>query len=195
MPNVDAPSGLRPIRYRSGLPYAGGANKYYVPATDATDLFIGDPVILAGSADADGVATVTRATAGAGNYITGVVVGVDQIEGVASPSLARTYRPASTAMYVWVADDPELIFEIQEDSVGGALAATSVGLNASVIIAAGSTVTGRSGTELDSSTAATTNTLALQVLRLARRPDNEIGDQAKWEVRINLHTYRNLTGV
>jgi hypothetical protein len=191
MANSDAPAGLIPRRYRSGAPYNGAANTYSVPASDSTALFIGDPVQIAGSADANGVATVTRATAAGGNFIAGVVVGFEP-----SPSVvANGYRLASTLANVLVADDPELIFEIQEDAVGGALAAADVGLNADLVAGTGSTATKQSGFELDTSTKQTTATLQCRIEGFVQRPDNEIGANAKVLVSINLHQSRNTTGI
>lgn len=190
MANLNAPTGLQPVRYRSGAPYNGAANVYYVPATDGTALFRGDPVIIAGSADDSGVPTITRATAGSAGRITGVVVGF-----VPSPTiLANGYRLASTAEYVLVADDPDLLFEIQEDSTGGALAATSVGLNADLVAGSGSAATKLSGFQLDSSTADTTATLQLRIVGFTQRADNEIGANAKVLVRINLPTETGAAG-
>lgn len=189
MANVNAPAGMLPVRYASGAPYSGAANVYYVPASDATALFRGDPVIIAGSADANGVPSVTRATAGTAGRITGVVVGI-----VPSPSITTQHRPASTECYVLVADDPTLLFEIQEDAVGGALAAADVGLNADLVAGAGSTVTGLSGFQLDSSTKAVTATLQLRIVGFAQRQDNEIGANAKVLVRINLPTETGASG-
>ena len=191
MANTNNPEGLKPVRYASGAPYNGACNLYYVPASDGTALFRGDPVIVAGDADADGVATVTRATAGGGNTITGVVVGVKN-----TPSQTTLHRPASTAMYVYVADDPNLLYEIQEDGVGGALASTNVGQNIDLVSGSGSTVTGLSGFQADSSTAATTNTLQLRIEGFVRRADNAIGTNAKILVRINKDQEGNaLAGV
>lgn len=187
MANVDAPRGLRPVKHLDGSPYNGACNRYYVPSSDGTAIFIGDAVKSAGSADADGVASVAQAAAG--NTIRGVVIGV---EPVTDESLV--YRAASTERYVYVADAPDLIFEIQEDSDGGALTAASVGLNADLIVAAGSTTTGTSGMELDSSTAAT-GSAQLRILGLVRRPDNEIGTNAAWQVMINEHELKGTTGV
>lgn len=190
MANSNAPTGLQPVRYRSGAPYNGAANVYYVPATDGTALFKGDPVIIAGAADTNGVPTCTRATAGSAGRITGVVVGF-----VPSPNIiANGYRVASTAEYVLVADDPDLLFEIQEDSTGGALAATDIGLNADLAAGSGSTVTKLSGFQLDSSTADTTATLQLRIVGIAQRADNEIGANAKVLVRINLPTETGAAG-
>lgn len=187
MANANVAFGLKPVRIRGGAPYSGACNEYYAAAGDSTALAIGDPVIIAGSADADGVATVTRATAASGR-ITGVVVGFRP-----SPTIvANGYRLASTAEYVLVADDPEIEYEIQEDAVGGALAATSVGLNASLV--AGSIANKTSGFQLDSSTAATTDALQLRILGFVRRADNEIGANAKVLVRINMPTETGAAG-
>lgn len=162
--------GLRPVRYKSGAPYNGAANTYFVPATDSTALFVGDPVLIAGSADATGVATVARAAAGA--RITGIVVGFQPT--TAAGVLETGFRAASTAAYVLVADDPDLVFEAREDAIGGALAATSVGLNVDLAAAAGSTVTRKSGYLLDSSTAATT-VGQVRIFGFSQRIGNVIG--------------------
>lgn len=190
MANANSPRGLWPVRHRNGAPYNGAVTRYHVPASDSTALYLGDPVIIAGSADANGVATVTRATAAGGAYILGVVVGVEP-ESRDTP----VYRAASTAAYVYVADDPDLVFEVQEDAVGGALAAADVGLNADLVAGTGSTATGYSGFQLDTSTKATTNTLQLRILGFVQRPNNEIGANAKVLVSINLHALRNATGI
>lgn len=190
MPNSNAPTGLSPKRYRNGSPWMGAARRYFHPATDNVALYIGDPVIIAGSADGDGTPTATRATAAGAGRITGVVVGFDP-----SPTIiANGYGAASTGFYVLVADDPALLFEIQEDSVGGALAATSVGLNADLIAAAGNNATKQSGFMLDSSTALASATLQLRIVQLEQRADNEIGANAKWLVAINLPTETGAAG-
>lgn len=176
MANVDAPFGLLPIRHKSGQPYNGACSKYYVPASDATALFIGDPVIIAGSADADGVPSVTLATAG--SRITGVVVGFVPKAGLSAGSTDSAmdvgYRAASTEAYVLVADEPGLVFEVQEDADLGALTAADVGLNADLIVAAGNTYTKRSGVELDSSTKATTSA-QVRIVGFSQRVGNEPG--------------------
>ncbi len=165
--------GLRPVRYKSGAPYNGAANTYFVPSSDGTALFVGDPVIIAGSADVNGVATVTRAAAGA--RITGIVVGFS-----ANPSdttdgaLETGFRAASTNAYVLVADDPDLVIEAREDAVGGALPVADVGLNVDLVAAAVSTVTRKSGYLLDSSTKATTSA-QVRIVCFSQRVGNVIG--------------------
>lgn len=182
MANPDVVRGLRPAMYLNGAPYNGKAGWYYIPSTDATAVYLGDLVKLGGSADADGVPSVTKASST--NNVLGVVVAVHP-----TTQASTIYRAASTAAYVYVADDPNILFEIQEDSAGGALTADSVGLNANLIDAGGSTVTGFSGVELDSSTAAADATYDFVIYRLARRPDNAIGTNAKWLVKLNNHQY------
>lgn len=189
MANANAPVGLTPRRYRNGAPWNGVARRYYVPATDATALFVGDPVIIAGSGDTDGVPTCTRATAGSAGRITGVVVGFEP-----NQPFPPKYRAASTGMYVLVADDPDLLFEIQEDSDTSTLAATNIGQNADLVAGNGNTFTGLSGFQLDSSSAATTATLQLRIVELVHRVDNVIGTNAKWLVAINLPTETGAAG-
>ena len=191
MANNDNAFWLRLARSGGSAAHTGGVNRYYVPATDATAIYIGGLVKLAGSADADGVPSVTGNVA-AGNAVVGVCVGVEPVT-----AESTIYRVASTERYVLVADDPNEVFEIQEDSVGAALAAADVGLNATLIgFTAGSTASGRSTIEIDSSTKATTATLDVSIHRLVQRPDNAIGDNAKWLVRLNNHQFVDgTTGV
>lgn len=189
MANANAPSGLTPVRHRNGAPYNGAANMYYVPASDGTAIFLGDAVKSAGSADAaTGVPTVAQAAAG--DTIRGVVVGV-----IPDTAQSLTYRAASTGRYLLVADDPDLEFEIQEDAVGGALALTSVGANADLVVGSGSTYTGLSGMQLDTSTV-TTNSAQLRILGFVQRVDNEFASaNAKIRVMINEHELASTTGV
>jgi hypothetical protein len=192
MANTSAPSGFTPRRYRNGSPWMGACRTYYVPASDATALFIGDPVIIAGGADAQGIPTVTRATAASAGRITGVVVGLRP--GGNATLIPPKYRAASTAEYVLVTDDPALLYEAEEDSVGGALTAASTDLNIDMIAGAGNAYTGQSGFLLDSSTAAVTATLQWRLVELQQRVDNEIGASAKWLVAINLPTETGAAG-
>ena len=192
MANTDRPSGFTPIKHLSGAPWNGKANVYYIPSTDATALFKGDLVNLAGSADDTGMyPTVTQAAAGDTDNV-GVVIAFGSSPEVMAnhDNLNMKYRAASTAMYCLVVDDPFVIFEIQEDSAGGSIAAASVGLNTNVVVGSGSTTTGLSGMELDSSDVATDTAGNCRLLRVVNRPDNALGNYCKWEVLIVEHVYR-----
>lgn len=187
MANADTPFGLKPVAHRNGAPYNGAFRAYSALATDATAFYIGDPVILSGTSQTiDGVVYSDVDQAATGDVIVGVVVGVKPV----TQDSVR-YRAASTQRIVYVADDPDLLFEIQEVSGGTALAANDAGLNANFVVAAGSTVTGLSGVELNNGTEATTNTLDLHIVGPVAREDNAIGEHCKWLVTINRHQYAN----
>lgn len=194
MANVDAAFGLRPVRHKSGAPYCGSGNPYAVLASYDTDLFIGDPVRIQTTANtapigtyaAGQLQTIELATAGDGNPIDGVIVGFLPLSGFDS----TVYGDAATNRIALVEDDPDIIFEIQADSTR-AVAASDIGLNANLISGSGSTYTGVSGWELDSTATtgmATTATFQLRVLNLTRRPGNTIGlTHAVFDVLINNH--------
>jgi len=199
MANNDTPLGLVPIRHSNGAPYNGAYSEYYIPSTYATALGVGDPVIITGTTNTTaymgnvpGTLPEINKSAADSGYITGVIIGFNLLP----TDLTKTYNAASTERIAYVADDPDLVFEIQEDSDSAALAVTDVGLNAELIFTHDvSTTSGKSGVELDSSTKATTAAHLIRITRLINRVDNEIGDHAKWEVTINNHAQRSLTGI
>lgn len=197
MANTSKVFGFKLVGTTRGGPHTARVREYFVPSSDGTAIYVGDAVKSGGTADsATGVATIAQAAAG--DTLRGVVVGVNPIKGVAvgSENLNRQYRPASTAMYVLVCDDPDAIFETQEDAVGGTLPLTAVGENADLIVGSGSTGTGLSGMQLDTSTHATTNTLALRILQFVERVDNAPASaNAKVLVKINKHELTSTTGV
>lgn len=203
MANANTPRGIIPYAYRSGAPYNGAVRTYYVPVGNGTALFIGDPVILiTNSADGNGVQTVEIATAGSTTTnltvaILGAFMGRSNNAGQTTIPLLQSnnvYLPASTAAYVYVSDDPTLLYEVQEDSVGGALGSGAAGRNAPLVAGAGSTFTANSGWQLQSSNI---NTAAYQMrlVELLQQPDNAIGVNAKWLTYINNHPWTQTTGI
>ncbi len=203
MANIDASFGLKPIKHKDGTPYTGAVTKYYVRADYATALFIGDPVVKITGANTAEVKsgtvshaigtlmTINKATAGDGNPITGVIVGFE-----ADPdNRSRVHRPASTERVALVCDDPDVLFEIQAD---GIVAAADVGLNAVLIFTnAGSTVTGLSGVELDTSSDApaadASNQLTIQgISRVDGRNDVSAANVVV-VVKINQHSEADNT--
>jgi len=85
-----------------------------------------------------------------------------------------------------VLDDPNQMFLIQND---GTSAATDYGKNADIVIGTGSTTTGVSANELDTSSIATTAALNLKVIGLWDVPNNAVGANAVVVVKINEHLY------
>lgn len=185
--------GFRPVRMLDGSPCNGALIACVVASGDGTALFPGDPVILAGSADtATGLPTVVRATAGGGAYTWGVVEGFE----IDANIRANGYRIASTRAVVLVRPVFNTLFEVQADDDSATLAVTDVGLNADFIIAAGSTVTRRSGAELDTSTKQTTATLQCRIEGFPVDGQNEIGSaNQRVHVSFNLQQQRNTTGI
>jgi hypothetical protein len=198
MPNIDAPRGAIPVMHLDGSPWNGKVNMYLVPSADATALFVGDFVKSHGSAGAEGLVVngqdvwgmPTVIQAAAGNTLRGVVVGFLPNQS----DLSVRHRVASTNRIALVADGPDVVFEIQEDSDGGALAVTDIGENADIVVGTGSSTTGQSAMELDSSTH-TTGSANLRILGLVKKVDNGIGTNAKFLVVINEHELKSTSGV
>jgi hypothetical protein len=183
MANTSRINGFRPVKHVTGAPYNGQANIYAVLASDATALFVGDPVKLDGSAHTNGVASVTKA--GTTDQVLGVVVGIvpakmDPVTGaMSSGSISLDtpqYRAASTFAYVLVCDAPDMIYEVEQATGSNAsytFLVADIGLNAGHTTVAGSTTTGASGAALDMAGKATTATLPWKILGAVQRPDNE----------------------
>ena len=200
MANPNRPSGFTPVQYLNGAPWNGQARLYSIIATYGTALYIGDPVISSGTADANGIPGINIG-AGTG-ALRGVIVGLADsgqatapvggvsIGGVFNPNI--TYRPAAHAnvWYAMVADDPQIIFELQEESVATQLAATDVGANQISVSGAGNGyISGWTLAGTTTGAAATTATFQLRLMGLAQKPagTNNFGAYAKWLVKINTH--------
>lgn len=198
MANANRPSGFTPVSYINGSPWTGQARKYSIDAAYATALYIGDPVISGGGADANGVPNIAIGATTGG--LRGVIVGLGTTEGSTfnPTNLNQIYRPAldPAVWYAMVADDPNIIFEIQEHTGTQQLSAPEVGLN--TIGYSGTAGNGYiSGWQVASYTDATPNvtaTLQLKLLGLARRQTNAFGAYAKWLVQINVHELGHGTG-
>lgn len=176
MANPNAPFGLKAVKdARSGVEN-GGLEMFYHPASDGTALYIGDPVVKNGSADAAGIAGVVRAVAA--GPITGVVEGFVP-DGTTNQA---GYGAASTAYYVLVRSDPTTMFVIQEDA---GLTAADIGLNANLATGSGNAYSKRSGFKLDAATKAATATLAVKIMGLAPIPGNDFGAYNKILVMLN----------
>src|SRR5215469_11867831 len=125
MSSVSRINGFRPAKYLNGAPWNGASNVYFIPASNGTAVFTGDPVKLGGDARAaSGVATVIPLAA-ATDIPLGIVVGMlftgmgdttnmPPVNDLNTP----VYRRASTDRYVLVVDDPQVVYEVQFAGAG-----------------------------------------------------------------------------
>ena len=101
MANPTSGLGFVPVGHVSGAgSFTGQVNRYYVPSTDNTALFIGDPVVITGDFHTDGTPIIERATVGTGvttDKITGAIVGV----GSAQKFSAVRWGLAGNIVWAW----------------------------------------------------------------------------------------------
>ena len=206
MANTNAPFGLMPIQHSSGAPYTGGGTVYHIPSTDAVAYYIGDPVALLGvegtqAADANGIPSILKVSAAGITLWLGPVVGIlpvnagNSVAGAAL-SLETVAIPATKTRdyYVLVADDPNLIFEMQGDSTATNKTAAKSTYNADITVATPSAGAQSASVIVDSSIALTA-TLPLKLLGLSQRKfvnGNAFGAYATYRCRINNHQYGNI---
>lgn len=187
MANSNLLKGFRPVCYRSGAPYNGACNIYYKDTT-AGIIAVGDPVIRGtNSSDPEGYPEAVRASTG--GAITGVVVGV-------VPTLSRIDQPrhllAADVGYIMVADDPNLLFEVQDNGGATGIIITNIGQHVNSVAAIDADTTlGYSKYQLDTEAISTGNTWRIE--KLVKRADNTVGANAKWLVSANLHTEVNAS--
>ena len=186
------PMGAEPVGCLSaGGSFSGKVRHYKIANAYGTAIFYGDFVKLVntGTVEKDtGTTTLTPI---------GVFVGVSYTDPNTNQKTFSQYFPASTAaddISAYVMDDPNLLMQMQGDD---SLAQTTLGNNVAVVQTAGSTSIGRSKNAVDSSTAATTNTLPLRIVEFVDGPDSTVGDSfTDVIVKFNAgHLMDNTTGI
>lgn len=202
MANTIGSRGFVPSRYRNGADFSGAVNLYHIPASDANQFNPGDAVKSSPNADANGVPDVTKALGS--DTVRGVIVGIlvsppnqPSIMGVNldltvqnTPGAGKTHD-----YYVLVADDPAIIYEIQDDGLT-ALTATASNKNASFTVVNPTSPQQNSASVLTTSSVGTAQTLNLRIMGLVQRPNNAFGLNANWLVCFNQHEYMgNTSGI
>lgn len=198
MANVNRPTGAIPIRNLDGSPFNGATEMFLFDQSNA--VYVGDPVKSGGTAgaagvfvngvDCEGMPNADRAAAG--NTLVGIVVGFLPLQ----TDLSVIHKAADATKRIGlVVTAPDVVFEMQEDSVGNDIAVTQVGNNFDMITWAAGTTAGISNVQIDSSDSTGTATAQFRLLRLVKRADNALGTYAKWEVLINEHEFKTTTGV
>lgn len=199
MTNELRPYGAVPVQMRNGSPWTGKTTPVILIASDAVASFNGDFVKYTGTAALDPdsgiqLPVVTVASA-SDTRLAGAIVRHKY-----DPSGFLNHREASTLRVAYIPADRDVLYSMQEDAVAGNLAATDTEANADFVAGAGgSTVTSRSSMALDSSSADTTVTLPLRLVRLEGITGNAYGaatdDGGQWLVTINTDAYNSTTGL
>lgn len=172
MANVDKAYGLVPVK-GYGSAWNGETMECVALSSYATALYVGDPVVIAGSGDAEGRPSIERAVGTEGvvsTAIYGVIVG---FEPTSRSSLDSSKAgAASTTRIVQVAPAfPSVFFKVnpnagvQPDDIGSHFDLVDGGEEDVAL--------GRSGFELAAASAGTT-ALQVKLVRFVRRADNEI---------------------
>jgi hypothetical protein len=164
MANKDAAFGFRPVSHLSGGTIR--TREYSIAANYGQNIFRGQPVL---AVTAGGIERATDSSGTVG-LIVGVFSGCFYTDPTTSKPTFAKYYPASTnasdiVAYVW--DDPQIVFEVQHDGTGTA-AMNFGGFDA--VGLSGSTATGNSTAELDT-TSVTTSGNWVQI-GISKDPEN-----------------------
>jgi len=212
MANANKLNGFTPVGYLNGADWDGRGRIYAIPAANTNPLFVGDPVTLIAGADSSYyLPCIDRAAVGT-TPLVGVVLAIGTNPRGLGPWVNPAnlnnilYRPSGSQAannpsqyYALVADDPNTIFEAQEQASGGAgtnFTQTAANKNAqfSVALDPPGLPPYYSQAFIDNGTAAAvTATFALKLLGLKQSIDNAPGPWQRWLCLINQHYYR--TGV
>ena len=205
MANANTPRGLSPVGTITGAAY-NEQGRLYAIANDGSNTYaIGDVVKVAGSSDATGIPYVTKAATT--DTPVGVIVGIrvsDPGVSLVGTTLALNtiYLPLNSGTrYVYVVDDPNVIFEVEGDATG--VAAADVFKNAGLTITANQTSLSQSSplssTVLNASSflaigSSGSLALPLQIIGLVQAANNAPGAYANALVKWNKHQFLNPVG-
>ena len=205
MANANTPRGLSPVGTITGAPF-NEQGRLYAIANDSSNTYaIGDVVKVAGGSDANGVPYAIKAATT--DTPVGVIVGIrvsDPSVSLVGTTLALNtiYLPLNSGLrYVFVVDDPSVIFEVEGNATG--VAAADVFKLAGLTITANQTTLAQSSplsnTVLDAasflaSSASGSLALPLQIIGLSQAVNNAAGAYANALVKWNKHQFLNPVG-
>lgn len=198
MANTNTPFGMMPVENLTDV-QGVSTHRYYIASGNGSAFYIGSPVVLTNTGDGNGVPGI--AAAAATDTLVGAIVGIEPVNvNVVSMvgtslQLEQVSIPATKTRdyYVYVADDPNQIFEIQCGATATNLVTTKLNNNASLTITAPSPTTlPTSATIVDNASINTTNTLNIRLMGLKQTPTNTVGAYQVMRCKINAHAYGNL---
>lgn len=207
MASVASPYGLKPIQLIGGQPFAGSTRDIKLSTNNSAAIYNGDIVQLSSAGNPQALSATPTAGTTAG--IIGVCLGARFVNPTTKQSTWSQYLPANaitggyTDVYVIVATDPDLVFQVQGTAAFGTLtngANGAIGKNAALGFGtAGSTTTGNSGVNLvvgaNGGSLANTATLAMRIVGVV--PGTELDTYPEILVKFNqgTHSYYFATGV
>jgi hypothetical protein len=183
MANVDKPFGLRALGNLS----ATGSQKqfgYQIADNQSGAIFQGDLVTLK-----DGF--ILQFDPSSHTAAVGVFNGVFYTDPTTGKPTFKNFYPGSVnittgTIQADVLDDPNQLFIIQSDED---IEQADFGKNADVVVGSGSTTTGLSAMELDSSDIGTAAAKNLKLIGIYDTPGNALGNFCQVVVKINEHLY------
>lgn len=204
MANANKLNGFTPVGYLNGADWDGRGRVYAIGTAITSLITVGDPVKLVVGADATfGLPCIDLGTAGA--TAVGVVLAIGKNPRGMGPWVDPTqlnnilYHPAAAQpvqYYALVADDPNVIFEAQEQAAGGAGANftfAAASKNANFGINASALPPFISSAFIDNGTAAAANAaFNLRLLGLKQSIDNTFGAWQRWWCVLQNHSYRTM---
>ena len=187
MANQDAAFGLRPLKTVGQQDDSTGMASYWIDAGDASVVYQGSPVIAAaGYIDIATAAAIPNMGAFWGCFYDDPTT--------QKPTFRNAYPGGITpanggAIDAFVYDSPHQMFEVQSNAAAGTMSQADIFSTAAVATpAAGTTINGVSGMELDQGTIAQT-VQSLKIIGLSRDPENSDFATANvnFRVMINAH--------
>ena len=192
MANQQGNFGFRPVLMMGSAYQGQGQQQMTIASNETNSIFMGDPVVL----NANG--SISRGSS-AGAELVGVFNGCFYTDPTSQkPTFSNHYPGAIVAddIVANVISDPDVVFEVKCDDANAGRAQVGSTCNIATY-AAGSTKSGISGVAIDGSTFGTSNGSNFAVYDLSTDPDNSdyTAANANILVRINLHQYRDSTGI
>lgn len=207
MASVASPYGLKPINLIGGQVFAGATREFKLSTNNSAAIFNGDVIQLTSAGNPQAISSTPTAGTTAG--IVGVCLGVRYINPATKQSNWAQYLPANaitggyTEVYIIVASDPDLVFQIQGTAAFGTLtngANGAIGKNAALGFGtAGSTSTGNSGVNLvvgaNGGSLANTATLAMRIVGVVSGTETDAYPEILVKFNQGTHSYYLATGV
>ncbi len=186
--NINAPSGLTPVKHSTGgtpVRVNSGAD-YAIASGLASNIYRGSLV------KPTGTGTNIDVVAAGANLSIGTFHGVSYVDTNGDTQFRPRWLSGQTLLTgslieASVFDDPNLLFDGQVSGAAG-LVAADIGKTANILIGTGSALTGQSADQVDQATLSNSATnQQLQVQSLRQLTNNNYGQYARALVSIYLH--------